>query len=157
MRKEFILSLFFCLSLLAKAEDKLTHIIVWAKDGTRVAYALDKEPMITFSETDMIIATKDIEVNYALENMDRITYGDSNASGIRNINSGEPIYRWDGEALIFPSLVCNSTVSLYSLNGMMVFTENIKESGEYFFSLSNLNTGIYVVKVNNITYKLIKK
>ena len=155
--KELIVSLFFCFSLLAKAEDKLTHIVVWAKDGTSVAYALDEEPMITFSETDMIIKSKSIEVNFVLENMDRITYGDSDASGIRSIKSDEPIYRWDGEALIFPSLVCNSTVSLYSLNGRMVFTENIKESGEYSFSLSNLNAGVYVVKVNNITYKLIKK
>ena len=62
-----------------------------------------------------------------------------------------------GESLLFPALKANSTVSVYSLNGTLVFKKTIHQNGEYAFPLSNLNAGVYMVNVNGLTYKIMKR
>ena len=144
-------------NLTLKADEPKTNLVVWAKDGTQVAYALAKEPELTFTETDLIISTYDVEVNYSLENVDRITYESSETVSIMNLQTGKSSFRLDSESLLFPALSVNSTVSLYSINGTLVFNKTIQTAGEYSFPLSGLNSGVYLVKVNGLTYKILKR
>ena len=150
-----ILLLSFCIS--AIAEDEKTHLVVWAKDGTKVAYALNEKPKVTFTETDLIISTKGVEVNYALDNMDRFTYETDNSTAIRNLKTDEVSFKQDGESLLFLNLGANSTIFLHTLNGTSVFSKTVSMAGEYSFPLSNLNAGVYLVTVNGLTYKILKR
>ena len=143
--------------IFAKAENNPTNLVVWAKDGTKVAYALAEKPKVTFTETDLVITASGVEVNYSLENMVRFTYEDNTSTAIANLQTDESTFKLDGESLLFPALKANSTVSVYSLNGMLVFKKTIHQNGEYAFPLSNLNTGVYMVNVNGLTYKIVKR
>lgn len=138
------------------AEEYKTHLVVWAKDQSKVAYALDDEPKITFTETELVIESKTFKVSYPLEDMDRFTY-ESQSSGIKDLQTEKETFQIEGESLIFPSLKANSSVALYSLNGTLILKKTIKEAGEYSFPLSNLMTGVYMVSVNGITYKVMKR
>ena len=143
--------------MLAKAENIPTNFVVWAKDGTKVAYALAEKPKVTFTETDMVITTKDVQVNYILENMLRFTYEKGELNAVINLQTDESSFILDGEFLLFPSLKVNSIVTIYSLNGTLEFKKIVSEKGEYAFPLSNLNAGVYMVNVNGITYKVVKR
>lgn len=157
MKSKLLLSLLLGFSMFAKAESNPTNLVVWAKDGTKVAYALAKQPKVTFTETDLVITANGIEVNYTLENMARFTYEDNTSTAITNLQTNESTFKLDGESLLFPALKANSTVSVYSLNGTLVFKKTIRQNGEYSFPLSSLNTGVYLVSVNGLTYKIVKR
>lgn len=146
---------FTCLS--AMANEPKTQLVVWAKDGTQVAYALAEKPKVTFTETDLVIKTDVVEVNYSLENMARFTYENDETVSITNLQTGKSSFKLDGESLLFPALKANSAVSLYSLNGTLVFNKTVGTAGEYSFPLSGLNAGVYVVTVNGLTYKIVKR
>lgn len=139
------------------AQEKETQLIVWAKDGTKVAYFLSEKPKITFTETDLVITANDIKVNYALENMVRFTYESNDNTAIRNIESDEVLIKLDGESLLFPDLKANSSIAIYALNGTLVMKKTIRQNGEYAFPISNLNAGVYMVHVNGLTYKIVKR
>ena len=116
-----------------------------------------EDESIAVVEDGMIIA-KGVEVNYSLENMARFTYEEDNTTtAITNMQTDESSFKLNGESLLFPALKTNSTVSVYSLNGVLVFKKTIKQDGEYAFSLSNLNAGVYMVNVNGLTYKIVKR
>lgn len=138
-------------------DEPKNQLVVWAKDGTKVAYALAEKPKVTFTETDLIITAKGVEVSYSLENMLRFTYESNDESSIINLKNEESPFKLTGESLLFPALKANSTVSLYSLNGTLVFYKTVKAAGEYSFPLSGLNAGGYVVTVNSLTYKIVKR
>ena len=157
MMKKLLLLSFLCVSMVAKAEDIPTNLVVWAKDGSKVAYALADEPKVTFTETNFVISSKGIEVNYAIDKMARFTYETNEQTAIRNIKTGNTSFGPDGESLLFPSLKANSTLTIYSANGNIVFKKMIREEGEYALPLSNLSKGIYIVDVNGLTYKIMKK
>ena len=157
MKKIFAISFFCFLNVIAKSADIPTNLVVWAKDGTKVAYALADEPKITFSETDLVILSNGVEVNYAIDKMSRFTYEANGQTAIKNIKTGEISFSPDGESLLFPSMKTNSTLTIYSANGTVVFKKKVGEEGEYALPLSNLNAGVYIVDVDGITYKIVKK
>ena len=146
---------FTCLS--AMADEPKTQLVVWAKDGTKVAYALAEKPKVTFTETDLVIKAKGVEVNYSLVNMARFTYETNDETTIVNLQTEESLFKLTGESLLFPSLKANSTVSVYSLNGTQVLKKTIRQKGEYAFPLSNLSAGVYMVNVNGLTYTIVKR
>lgn len=147
-------ALFVCHPLLA--EEK-TMLVVWSKDSAKVAYALDEKPKISFTDTTLIISVKDAEVSYPLEDMLRFTYEDNTSMAITNLQTDKSIFKLDGEFLLFPALKANSTVSVYSLSGTLVFKKTVRQNGEYAFALSSLNSGVYMVNVNGLTYKIVKR
>lgn len=157
MKKLFLLMLLPLYGMVAVADETINSLVVWAKDGTKVAYALADKPKVTFTETEMVITSNGIEVNYALENMVRFTYENSSITGITDLKNGETFFKLNGEALLFPSLKANSTMSVYSANGTLIFKQTVRKDGEYSFPISNLNTGVYMVNVNGITYKILKR
>ena len=146
-----------CFCLTTMAEDVKTHLVVWAKDGTQVAYALAEQPKITFTETDLVITSNGVEVNYTLENMARFTYETNDKTAIINLQTDESPFKLDGESLLFPALKANTTVSVYALNGTLVFKKTVRQDGEYALPLSNLIAGVYMVNVNGLTYKIVKR
>ena len=143
--------------LLVIGEMKSTNLVVWSKDGTKVAYALSEQPKVTFTETELLVTTQSVEVNYPIDNMARLTYESGDETDIRDLKNDKMSFKKDGEALLFPALKANSTVSIYSLNGKLEFKKTVMTYGEYSFPLSNLSTGVYLVNVNGLTYKIVKK
>ena len=140
----------------ANAEDETT-LIVWPKNGSPIGYALTKKPVLTFTETEMKIYGEGIEAVYDLDNLDKYTYSNGNDTGLRDMRTDEVVARFDGESMLFLSLKAHSTVSVYTPNGEQVFRKTIHSDGEYSFPLSALNAGAFIVNVNGITYKILKK
>lgn len=143
--------------MIAIADEPITNLVIWSKDGAKVAYALTEKPSITFTKTDLVITTNSMEVHYPLDNMFCLTYEKSSEAGIIGLKKNESTFKLRGETLLFPSLKANSTVSVYSANGILIFKQIVQQNGEYAFSISNLNTGVYMVIVNGLSYKIVKR
>ena len=154
--KKLLLILFllsFGLSLQAE-----TNLVVWKKDGSKVAFALTEKPTVTFSENSLMINTTTVSVGYDLEDMAKFTYEDPESQGIRNIeNDKESSFKFDGEMLLYPSLKAGSKVAIHNLGGVLVFSRTIEAAGNYSFPISHLDKGVYVVSVDGLTYKIVKK
>lgn len=50
----------------------------------------------------------------------------------------------------------NSTLHIYNISGAHIFTQTISDT-PYTYNLSHLSAGVYLVRINNYTYKVIKK
>lgn len=144
----------FCISVMA--DEPKTHVVVWGKDGTLVAYALSEKPQVLFRESNLVIKIDEVEVNYALENMERLTY-ENFTTAISDLQTDREVFKIDGDALLFYALKENSVVSIYTFDGTLFFSKVIHQEGDYSFPLSSLTSGAYIIKVNSLTYKIIKK
>lgn len=152
--------LLFFLSLLlassAIAEEKTT-LVVCAKDGSKVAYALSEKPLVTFTETDLVVKTLSIEVNYPIDKMARITYEQEALDDKVDLLTDNQAMVNKGDYLLFPNLKSGDSVIIYSSNGVLVADKKIGADGEYVFPLNEVPIGIYMVVVNDVTYKIVKK
>ena len=132
-------------------------MVIWTKDGTPIAYALAENPKVIFTETNLIITSKGVEVIYALDKMARFTYEYDEETFIKNLQTNEVTFKIKDESLLFPALKAHSTVSIYSISGTLVFKKTVQTAGEYSFPLSSLTAGTYLVTANGVTYKIVKK
>ena len=139
------------------AEDDTIYLVVWTKGGEEVGYALNKKPVLKFTESEMKISGEGIDVIYALDDFARYTYSDQEPTAIKDIRTDDAKAKFDGESLLFPSLKANSTISVYTLNGVQIFKKTVHEDGGYVFPLSALRAGAYLVNINGLTYKIMKK
>ena len=133
------------------------NLVLWRKNAEKVVFALFKKPKITFSEAEMIINTDGFEFNYPLDDLSHFTYENVPETPIVDIKTDEVVFKMDGESLLFPSLSANTVIAIYETSGIMLFNKKITRAGQYAFPLSDLKSGIYIVKVNNLSYKIIKK
>lgn len=154
MKTKLLLLLLLC-SFLMRINAKETQLIVWAKNGEKVAFLLSENPKIKFSETDIIITSKDMIVTYSLENMLRFTYENEINTSVINVNDN--LLKFDGEVLLFPNLKVNSNIAVYTLVGKVVFSKTTDVNGDFLFPVSYLEAGVYIVNVNGIIYKILKK
>lgn len=157
MKRKILSLLLLPLCLTAAAEEPLKKLIIWAKDGTQVAYALTENPSVYFHDTYLVVKTGNIEVNYEIEALDKFTTGFvDDDTRISDLNSDGTL-KFQDDALIFPALPANSKIRIYSANGNTVLNKTVKAAGEYAVPLSGLDTGVYIVNVNGITYKIMKR
>lgn len=151
-----IMAAVFLVGQTAVAEER-NALVIWAKDGTKVAYALNDSPKLTFTETDLVIKSKGIEVRYTLDDMMMFTYEDGESMSVTNLCTENHLFRLDGETLLFPALHANSTIAFYTYDGALIFKKTVRQFGKYAFPITDLDAGIYIVEVNGITHKIVKK
>lgn len=148
-----LLAFVSCSSIVAKST---INLAVCTKDGLKVLYALEEKPKITFTDTELVITTKGVEIAYALSDVNLLTYENGETTGITNLYD-DASFKLDGNAIVFSKLKAKDIVSLYSINGTLVFKKTVTVDGEYAVSLNDIETGVYVVSVNGLTYKFMKK
>lgn len=78
MKTKFLLLLLSLVYLSAMADEPITQLVIWAKDGSKTVYPLDSKPKITFTETDLIVQLNGLEAVFSLEDTHKFTYENSN-------------------------------------------------------------------------------
>ena len=154
MKKKLVMMLLSLICIAATAQEIRTHLVVWSKDGTQVAYALSEQPQLNFTDSTMVIHTALMEISYPLDQMAKMSYEKREDMAIRDINTDEPMFLFSEESLLFLNLQPNSFVGLYTASGQMIFSRTITTYGEYAFPVSRLSHGMYIVQVNGLTYKI---
>lgn len=154
--KKLILFLFLlCFGLSLKAE---TSLIVWKKDGSKVAFALSDNPWIVFEKNAMRIVCSSKSTYFNYEDLAKLTYEEIGDSSIRNLaNDKASSFTFDGETLLLQSLKAGSTISIHALNGTVVFKRSIEAAGNYSFPLTHLDKGVYLVSIDGLTIKIVKR
>lgn len=154
--KRFIFLLLSFLSLNSANAEVTTNLIVCAKDGTKTKYALTEKPVITFSKTNLIVSTKSVNVSYSLDDFSHFTYESRDITSVENILESSS-FNFSGDKLLFTDLNIDTSVSIYNLDGVLLISKLLAKNNNYAISLSDLQSGAYVVKVNKSTYKIIKR
>lgn len=135
------------------ADDMILQI--WQSDGKVVNIDLDEQPVTTYSEGNLIITTKNTVITYPLEKVAKYTY--VTADGISNLESMRTKFSRDGETLIFAGLEQGTEIALYASSGQMMHRTKVGPQAKTIVSVSDLPPGVYLVKVNSITYKITKR
>ena len=158
--KKIVTLLLLILGILSVQAEKTLQLVILSKDGTKVSYLLKDFPKISLIEEDIIVASKGVSVTYSVAQTAQFYYEPIDIEieeGIKDLQTEKMTYRYEGNAIIFSEVKADSKISMYSINGALLFSKSNIAEGEYILSLDNISTGVYVMKVNEITCKIIKQ
>lgn len=157
MRRQLLLLLFCFTSLMGfSQESKSYNITLWMTDGTTTVYALQDKPVLTFTSEALTVSCKGMDSDVPLSELIKYTFEDYVPDGISGLPSAEQVGISGGSVTLKAG--CSAlTVSVLTLDGKTVMSETVEAGSSSVISLGSLNRGVYIIKANNTTYKILKK
>lgn len=130
------------------------NLVVWHKDGSKVLFSLADPPKVTYGDSLVTIQAA-TTVEYAFQSIRKMTFGTEEVVGINELKAKpERPFSSDGETVSFLSADRDLRVTIVRLNGVVVKDFMVKRSEQSSLSLRSLPTGVYLLNVNGVTYKI---
>ena len=156
-RRWMLLSVLLSLSTMMSAVDK-NAIRVYEVGGSSAIYLLSARPSVTFSGKGLVLKTDDIEVLYPLTPSVKFEFVETSeeSAGIRNTQT-EPSFKITADEIDISNVRPSSIVSIYNLSGRVVKSGQANSEGQIAMGPLNLSEGTYIVKSEQITFKIFIK
>lgn len=143
--------------LMAVDDRIFTVLTVYLKDGSQHEFKLFDQPQITFQGGDLCIKTKKNEMSFAMSDVSHYNFEKGYFDAIEDAEAAtEGLIVKDNEVAI-SHLPEGTLVSVYALDGKLMCSATVPASGVCSVSLHPFPTGVYVVKANDVTYKIMKR
>ena len=155
-----ILRLFILLLLMATqkmgAESVASQcVVVETTDGERMEYLLSDNPRIVHQDAMVILTTNNTNVEFQSSKVSKVYL--STATAIEKVKAAEGKIHLQQDAVILKGFGANEPVALYGTDGNQLWQQRTDNDGLLMFSLSSLPQGIYIIKTNHQSVKIIKK
>lgn len=144
-------AVFLALSTQAMA-DEYSFLNI-SQQGSEASFQVSQIERITFDSGSMIVHLTDGSTqSLELSGLQKMSFSATGSMGIGNIAIGEnKIHVGDGQLRL--QLDGGEKAYIYDMKGEMVYTTN--RSG--IFQLDNLRKGVYIIRVGNVTKKVMTK
>ncbi|MBO4430469.1 MAG: T9SS type A sorting domain-containing protein [Bacteroidaceae bacterium] len=131
-------------------------IIIATLDGATMEYLIDKDTKVTIEKPNLVIETEGVVLSYELEKISQVRYGKMfMPTGIGRTKAETPPFKWEDETIFINHLPENTLIEVFTTNGKQVMNQQC--SGDAQLSLKQFPTGVYLIKMNQTTYKILKK
>ena len=147
------------MSIVMQAADKQNVLIVLTKDNVQHQFILADKPTVTFEGTQLKVTCEkaSASASFNLSDVIRFTYDGKDAAGIDELTVDPAEISMEEGVLVISQMKANSTVNVYSMDGKLIRQLKVQRAGTYRLSLSSLPSGVYLVRTDNITYKITKR
>ena len=152
MKKLLFLISFIAMTTAATAQ----HMVVEMADSNSRVVQLENLKQITFDGITVNIEQTDgTKSSASMSNIKRIYFDDMSSIADINAQGGDLVEYLSHDEIAINSQA-GSMVTLYNLTGAQLLTRRIDTQGEAI-SIAGLPQGIYIVKANGRTTKIIKR
>ena len=141
----------FCGSIMA---DQMLQIV--KADGQTHTINLNQEPVTSYKDGNLVITTINATISYPLETVHKFVYI-SGSSDIQDIKGDRFEISRDGKFLTLSGLEKDTEAYLYSVNGMLMERIHVTASTSISINLESYPLGVYMIKVDGATYKILNQ
>ena len=160
MNMKKILFLLMALALLpavARADDAAQQLVVWLKNGQKTYFDLSEQPRTSFSGGLLVIKTNAMETSYQRSNILRYTY-EGISTGIEKVTKQKNMtVGQTSDGAILRNVPKDTVVKLYDVNGLLLETRTSDGRSPITISFARRHAGVYIVNVNEQSFKFWKR
>ena len=134
-------------------------LIVCQKDGQMFAYGFKEKPVVTFSESHLIITTTETEIQYPLAAVDKFLFDERIPDALGSMKEGvrRAIASLSHDVLCIVGAKADIPVSLVSMDGKVLRTARTDDEGRLVLDVKGIAEGVYILKSESLTCKILKK
>lgn len=156
-KRWLLLSALLLIFTVMSAEDK-NAVKVYEADGNVVTYELSVRPSVRFSEDELVLKAGDVEVFYPLSPSVRFEFAEisKETTDIQG-KLARPTFRITADEMVIHHVSPNSAVSIYDLAGQVIKSEYADSKGHIIMDSHNLPKGTYIIKSEQVTFKIFIK
>lgn len=151
----FLLMFFASVSMSVSAQNT---VIVHQKDGKTVSFGLPEKPVITYVDNEMVITTTKTVLQYPLASVSQLTFSDDETSVAPVADEKQaPVLELDNYVVRITGADAEASVTVVASDGKTLIRTKVNSDGTATFSVAELPEGIYIIKSENLTFKILKK
>ena len=138
-------------------------VVVEQTDGTKSEFLLSTNPKIIYSPDSVILTTSDAEfLFYYADEVKKVYMSESQTIqnvGLEKIKPNDKTVSFavNETSLKVSGVNANETVVFYAFDGKALLGDKADNNGMVEFPLEGLPKGVYVVKTNSQTFKVVRK
>lgn len=150
--KKIALSLWVALCCMTAHAADGKSLFVSFNDGSRIEFALNTLPEVTFGNDKMTVTSTATTASYELWKVSTFTYGTT--TGIKQVETNNK-FAFEGDRIIVDGT--NNKVSAFALDGKAIKLSPITAGDKTIINLSELTHGVYIIKINNKSIKVARQ
>ena len=134
------------------------HLVIETNNSKKHSYSLEDNPVISFNNDILVIKTDKIELSYPISDIAKY-YFTKEDTGISSVNGDVNNIHFNytnTDFLLIEGIASEDNVNVYEINGRTCHVDIVRNSNSITIELKTLPKGIYLVKVNNHSFKLIR-
>ena len=152
------LLLCFLVALLVCPVFSQNTLTIHQKDGQQFSFGLEDKPVITYTETDLVLKTTKTELQYPLASLAKFTFADVDDAVISIKDDGNLAQlQLDNYVVCITGAKAGISVTVIESDGKTVDTYKTDDDGSITFSIADLPQGLYIINTENLTCKILKK
>lgn len=141
----------------ASAQANPMQFSIYTLDENVSTYKLDDSPKIEVKDDHIIIFNNSIEIKFDFANLQKLVY-QSSSSNIDAIQKTlQPVLFLDNNIININPLEKEAQIDIYDTKGILLKSSILEANQLHEISISNLNQGLYIININNTSYKFLKK
>ena len=140
--------------------EDMKYIIVWDNDGGRISFPLEENPTFKYKIDESVVSciTTSNTIDLPLNDVRKYTL-DTQPVTPTSIEDAESEGRmsYKSDRIYLSNFKAYTVAGIYTADGTMVGSYKADAEGSLTIPMGNWTSGVYVVKVNNVSYKIYKK
>jgi len=134
-----------------------TVLIVEKTDGTTETFVLWDKPELTFEAQNVVITYKNNRVTIPRADIEEFHF-DDDGTGIESHRTGNDVLvRFSGDDTVVISGMKNKHIVVSNIGGKLVNATITRSGEETTVSLNSLPQGIYIIKYDNNSIKVVRQ
>ncbi len=135
---------------------------VWVErlDGTKQGFVFADFPKVTYTADQLVMTTKTVTATFPFAELRRVYFADDVVTAIREVvvaDGSSPVIRATAEGAQLAGFAPKTAVEVYSASGLLLSRDQTAADGTLTVSLTARPQGIYIIKTNQTTLKILKK
>ena len=153
MRNKFIsfIFTFFCISI-CYAENT---ILIEQKDGLLAKFVFDSEAEFTYSGSSLVITSDADQVFYQLSNLKKVTF--HLETSVDDTQKDYVSFFFQQNSITIENARPNASVQVFSVDGRQVGVWQTDKMGYLELDIDGLKKNVYVIVLDGLTYKFVKR
>lgn len=153
MRNKFIAFIFtfFCIPI-CYAENT---ILIEQKDGLLAKFVFDSEAEFTYSGSSLVITSDADQVFYQLSNLKKVTF--HLETSVDDTQKDYVSFFFQQNSITIENARPNASVQVFSVDGRQVGVWQTDKMGYLELDIDGLKKNVYVIVLDGLTYKFVKR
>lgn len=133
-------------------------LTIHQKDGQQFSFGFEDKPVVSFTDSDLIVKSTKTELTYALSSVSKFTFDDIEDAVISiNDDAAKAVITLDSYTVSITGAKADIEVRLNSSDGKLLQSYKTTQNGSLTFSIAELPKGTYIISSESLTCKILKK
>lgn len=133
-------------------------LTIHQKNGEQLSFGFEDKPVIKFTDNEIVLTSAKTELRFQFANVVKLTFDDIDDAviGIKADGTKASI-TLDEYTVSIQGAMADVTVQLIASDGKLLQSYKIGQDGAVTFSIADLPDGTYIINIESLTVKILKR